>query len=180
MGWIDGQGRENRQSPLTKKSIDVFELFSRKPVIPQEFKALGRHGRADALPQATVLPGHQLLRVSSDLLELIDRPHAIGCKVLRRAFAQRLFANTGHAHHEEFIEIRTENRQKLQPLHERIAGILGFLKHAEIKLQPAQFPIDERIRTDCALHFIAHFCRHSRPLSSFINGCRKGCRKGCR
>ena len=52
----------------------------------------------------------------------------------------------GHAHHEELVQVRAEDREELHPLQQRHARILGLLEHAPVELEPRQLAVDERAR----------------------------------
>ncbi len=44
--------------------------------------------------------------------------------------AERLLAQARHADHEELVEVRAEDRQELDPLEQRVGGVLGLFQHA--------------------------------------------------
>jgi hypothetical protein len=52
-----------------------------------------------------------------------------------------LTAETGNPDHEEFIKIRREDRQELDPLQKRMSRILSFLQHTQVELKPAEFAV---------------------------------------
>ena len=67
--------------------------------------------------------------------------------VLRKGveFRTRLPAQTGDAHHEEFVEIIGRDRQKAQLLQQRVIAVRGLLEHAPIELEPGQFAVHEAL-----------------------------------
>src|SRR5262249_23934105 len=92
---------------------------------------------------AAILGGHQLLRPFSNALQLRNRSQTVGAVVLRCAIAEGLLAQTSDADHEEFVQVRAEDRQKLHPLQKRRAPILQLLEHAGVESQPAQLAVDK-------------------------------------
>ncbi|MGC3991268.1 MAG: hypothetical protein QM796_16625 [Chthoniobacteraceae bacterium] len=51
--------------------------------------------------------------------------------------------DTRDADFKKFVEIRTEDAQKLHALDERLGGILGLFEHAAIEFQPAQLAVEK-------------------------------------
>ncbi len=100
-------------------------------------------GRQDGFVPATVLLGDELFGAAGDPLELGEWLQAVGRRVLRQHIAEGLLAQAGDADHEELVQVRGEDREKLYPLEQRVIGVLGFFKHARVELQPAQFAVDE-------------------------------------
>ena len=45
------------------------------------------------------------------------------------------------AFHEKFVQIGTDDGQKLDPLQQRIARVLGFVQHSLVEGQPSQFAV---------------------------------------
>ena len=68
-------------------------------------------------------------------------------------------------HHEKLIEVRAEDRQKLDPLEQRHAFVLGFFKHAAIELEPGQFAIDVSVR----IHNLPIRAAHFRKIPCYRN-----------
>ena len=80
--------------------------------------------RHDRLVPAGVLLGDELLGPPGDPLQLRERLEPVGRRVLRQHVAERLLAQPGHADHEELVQVRREDRQKLHPLQQRIVRVL--------------------------------------------------------
>ena len=74
--------------------------------------------------QHAVLLGDELLGPPRDALQLRERLEPVGRRILRQHVAERLLAQAGHADHEELIQVRREDRQKLHPLQQRIVRVL--------------------------------------------------------
>jgi hypothetical protein len=157
VGRIDRHGREDRQNTILEEAVDMLAVRALERVVPQQLEPLRRHRRPDALLEAAILPGDQILRSLGDGLQLLDRAEPVWRIVLRGAFAEGLLTHAGHADHEEFVEIGAKDRQELQPLHQRILGVLRLLEHAQVEFQPAQLAVEERLRTDFAVrHVVPH------------------------
>ena len=64
---------------------------------------------------------------------------AVDAGILNAVFD--LLQETGHAHHEELVEIGAEDGEKLHALEQRIARIASFFENAALKLKQAQLGI---------------------------------------
>ena len=93
-------------------------------------------------------------------------------KLLRRRQSLRAFganarahlrAKAGDAHHEEFVEVVRRDREKLQPLQQRMPAVGGFFENAPVEIEPGQFPIDEAFRARGQLRRRVLFGRLSQP-----------------
>ena len=56
-----------------------------------------------------------------------------------------LLPQARHTHHKEFVDIRPEYRDKLDPLEQRIRRILRFFEHAPLKRKQAQVRIEVKL-----------------------------------
>ncbi len=134
-------------------------------------------------PSAHLLIG-QLDDALLDADELLPRAEP----VLRKGveLRARLPAQTGDAHHEEFVEIIRRDRQKAQLLQQRMIAVRGLLEHAPIELEPGQFAVHEALgrghqlfgtQQDIAGRFdhdgrfvwIVFFPRHANSPSNFTH-----------
>jgi len=61
-----------------------------------------------------VLRGDQLVGKALNLIKCLGRTRAVRCDITR--FALNLLLNAGNTDLEEFIQVRTEDAKKLQPL----------------------------------------------------------------
>ena len=78
-----------------------------------------------------------------DLGELLRRRQAV---VAQRGDARIDHAlQAGDAHHVELVEVGRRDRQKAQPLEQRMAEVLRLLEHAAVEGQPGQFAVDEAL-----------------------------------
>jgi hypothetical protein len=79
----------------------------------------------------------------ADMDELFGGRHTLGA--LADDAGTHLRAETGNAHHEEFVEVIGRNRQEFEPLQQRLAAVGRFLEHTAVEVQPRQFAIDEAV-----------------------------------
>jgi hypothetical protein len=98
-------------------------------------------GREHVGEQRPVLDRDQLAHELGDALELLGWRHAIGPGAALDA-GLHLLLQAAYPHHEELIEVRAEDCQKLQPLEQWHLGVLGLLQHPAIELEPAQLPVE--------------------------------------
>ena len=87
----------------------------------------------------TILARDELLAGVGDLLELLLRCHMGDVTALHAIFL--LVLQPRHADHEEFIQIRTRDRQEFQFFQQGIVRIHCFLQYAAIELQPRQLAV---------------------------------------
>jgi hypothetical protein len=58
-----------------------------------------------------------------------------------------LLFHDGNADLEKLVEIRAKDGEKFYALNERLGRILRFFENAPVKLEPAEFAIDEIFRS---------------------------------
>ena len=83
--------------------------------------------------EETILARDKLLAGVGDLLKLLLRRHMGDVTALHAIFL--LVLQPRHADHEEFIQIRTRDRQEFQFFQQGIVRIHCFLQYAAIELQ---------------------------------------------
>ena len=98
-----------------------------------------------------------------------------GPNVARLAFD--LLFDSGDANLEKLVQVRAENRKKLDALDERLRRILRFFEDAAVELEPAQLAIDE-ILADRKNALLRNILCRTRPLRRLIGdtGFRNSCR----
>ena len=68
----------------------------------------------------------------------------------------------GDAGFKKIVEVGAESSEELDALQQRVGGVQGLVKHALIKLQPAQLPV-EQVLSGHFLRFASlHVLRHCR------------------
>jgi hypothetical protein len=143
--------------------------------------------------QRNTIIGEKCAQIAPDLLlalfqrriSLADRHQLLrrGPSIDRHFFdlAPGLPGQTRDPDRHEFVEVAARNRQKAQPLEQRIFLILGFGKHALIEGQPAQFAVEEQClsRSRDAVYGLKRCftrlrprsyprSRHNRPLQAAV------------
>ena len=144
MSRIDCDRREHREDVLFEMLVERGLLLLLELVGSEQ-----RESRcAKLLPQALVPDAvvlvDELVGALGDRGELLIRGLAVRRNLVDLAGELRL--EPRDAHHEELVEVRSENRRKLQPLVERnpVVGRLG--EDARVELEPGKLPVDEQAR----------------------------------
>ena len=65
--------------------------------------------------------------------------HAIRAGFERTAL--HLTFQPGNPHHEEFVKVGTDNREKLYPLEQRVLFVLRFFKNSRLKSKQAELAV---------------------------------------
>ena len=105
--------------------------------------ALGGQERLDLLQEHPVLEGGQLVHRGRHGGDGLRGVHPV--RRHRQVAGVELPLETGHADHEELVEVRAEDGQELHALEQGRGGVLGLLQHAAVELEPGQLPIDEAV-----------------------------------
>ena len=84
--------------------------------------------------------GQQLLDLTADRNKLRRRAHTVGSGFGRSGFD--LSNQSGHADHEELVEVGTQDGEELQTFQQRIRFILRFIQNPMLKSEQAEFSID--------------------------------------
>ncbi len=81
-------------------------------------------------------------QVDDPLAQLVDhlrRRPAVRARVAEAGVD--LVVQAGDADHEELVEVRAEDRRELQPLEQRLVGLLGELEDALVERQPGELAV---------------------------------------
>ena len=88
-----------------------------------------------------LLVGHQLAGPLPDRLELLRRGEPV---LAQRLDPGKMLAfQPGHPHHIKFVEIVGRDRQKAQPLEQRMTQIVGLGEHPLVEGEPGELAIDK-------------------------------------
>ena len=134
---------EETIKPLPLPLVNFIVLQHYDSVFPERWE--------DRLVPTAVLTIDQFAGATTDGLQLSQGRHAIGRLVFRRARSERLFAQSRHANHEEFVHVRAENGQELDPFQQRIGCVFRLFQYARVEFQVTQFAIDEMLGMKCLL-----------------------------
>ena len=99
-----------------------------------------RRSESGQSPQAAIALGQQFLDLTADCDQLRRRAHTIGPGFGRSGFD--LSNESGHADHEELVQVRAEDGEELQSFQKRIRFILRFIQNPVLKREQAEFAID--------------------------------------
>ncbi len=142
------------------------EILRRKDIDPAVAEFLRQ-----ADPLLVLLPDQEGGLVI-DLLKLLRRGQTVIAQGLDVGLD--LPPQTGDAHHIEFIEVGSGNRQEAKPFEQRMGRIRGFFQNSPVKGQPGQFAVNQAFRAFqkvwlvflCFLVRALYFCRHLHPALS--------------
>ena len=142
MAGVDGQRGEDGEDLVAEKLARPFRIrlaqrrdIEQVDVIAPRAAGGSRRSRASKHPR----PGRaRLLGWPRKRLAGV-RPSG---PVLDGA-AVDLLLDAGHADLEKLVEVRGEDGEELDPLQQRLGGVLRLLQHAPVELEPAQLAIDE-------------------------------------
>ncbi len=136
-----GEHREDFLLEITARPGGAFGVQLRDVLDADAL--LGERGREFVAPER-ILRGHHLVHGALDGVEGIGGRHPIRADIA--GFAFDLLLDAGDANLEKLIEIRADDGEELDPLEQRLRGILRFLEDAAVELEPAQLAIDEIFR----------------------------------
>jgi hypothetical protein len=149
MPEVDGErgehGKEGAPEVFLEEALLLFVGF----LGAEEEDALRSQQWLHLLEKAAVLLVDQLMDARDHRGHRLRRRLAVRARILVAGVDPAL--QLGHPHHEELVEIRAEDGEKLHALEQRHGGILGLFEHPPIELQPRQFTIDERVWTHITL-----------------------------
>ncbi len=120
---IECQRGQNRKDSLVEVFRGPFNLrvTQLRVVVNEDSLLLERWHQS---LQASVSVIHQLLHFAADGNELGARSHAVRPNFHQTGLHLRLQA--GHPDHEEFVQVRTQDRNELHALQQWIPDVLGF------------------------------------------------------
>src|SRR5439155_8295901 len=88
-----------------------------------------------------ILLGEEFAHCFLNAIENLRRAQTVGTKFARLAF--NLLFNSGNTDLEKLVEVRAEDRKKLDPLDQRLPLILRFFQDPPVELEPAQLAVDK-------------------------------------
>src|SRR5205807_9692419 len=97
---------------LLEELAERLPFGERERAVLDELYSLLREPRQDFFAQAARVLGDEREQARPDLLQLLDRPHAVGRR-LRHMLGQRLL-QAGVADHEELVQVLREDREELE------------------------------------------------------------------
>jgi hypothetical protein len=143
MRGIDGKRGQHREDLGHEALFEPGAIFGREVAGPDD----GNAGLRELLHQDTprhLLVPHELAGAAIDGLELLRRRQAVLAG--RGNAGQHLRLEPGDAHHVELVEIVGRDRQKAQPLQQRMARAVRFGEDPLVEGEPGELPVDETRR----------------------------------
>ena len=162
MAGIDREGRDDRNDRPVEVGIEVPPLLRRELGRAQQSDALGGEQRLELVEEAPVLLVAEPARALRDSGQGLGRGEAVEPRA--RVVLAHAALEPGHAHHEELVEVRADDRKELDPLEQRYGRILGLFEDPAIELEPRQLAVDERVAV--------HALDAPRKVSSSRSPCR--------
>ena len=102
-----------------------------------------RSGVELVVPKSVLRRDH-LMHGALDGVKGLGRRHSVRADIAR--FALDLLLDAGDANLEKLVEVRADDREKLDALDQRLGWVLRFFEDAPVELEPAQLAIDEILR----------------------------------
>ena len=137
----DRERRQHRVDVAREHRLEPLQLLRRALLDRHDLDALGGERRPQlALPELR-LPSGQLRDACLDAGERLRGGHAVGgahgepCRLLVHQAC--------HAHHEELVEVRREDRAELDALEQRLRLVAREVEHARVELDPRQLAVEE-------------------------------------
>ena len=136
--WSAGMRRvaEALMGALPVAAVMMLALFFGQLLRPAQKYSLFLQGGHKLVAQTVIGQREHLANGLADTVHLFARRHAVGAGANRYA-GGHLLLEPADSHHEEFVEIRREDRQELEPFQKRHGRVERLLQNAAIELQPA-------------------------------------------
>src|SRR5436190_13698130 len=144
MTGIHSQWREHWKNFLQKITVRPRCTFRRQFRDFAHKNPILRQLRQQFIVPERILRRHEFAHCFLDSIKHLRGAQSIGTDAAR--FALDLLFDPGDANLEELVQIRTNDREKLNALDERLPLILRFFKNAAVELEPAQLPINKIFR----------------------------------
>src|SRR3546814_7675564 len=119
-----------------------FDLFSGNTLDIEHFDPLARQFAADRVPYRLNVR-HQGGGGVAYLVDLLSRRAPVRRTPLD--VLKLLALESRHADHEEFVEVRSRDRQEAESLEQRVRCVARLLKHAAVECQPRKLAIEKAI-----------------------------------
>ena len=143
MRRIDGEWRQNRKDVLKEVLLQPVPLPSGQVGDIENDDSVGDQFGAQSAPPF-LLGGDKRRHPLADVLELLGgSPTVVGDFNDPR---ENLTNESGHPNHEEFVKIVGRDRQKAEPLEQRMMRVRRLFQHPPIELQPRKLAVDEPFR----------------------------------
>src|SRR5690348_3486794 len=126
MARIDGERREHRENLRLEMLVDRAPFYRTEVLHAKQPNSI-RLELAQEVFEAGTLERRQAHDFAVNRLELLNGSQAVGRRL--HDFRRDLSPESRDAHHEEFVEIAAEDREKLHALEERRSRVQRLVKH---------------------------------------------------
>ena len=142
MCGIDGLRSQRRINFVIEIRGQETALFLAQLIEMNNGDALVAQFAAELFTPVFLGDGSHVHDPAPDFSELSGRAHLVIARGLAAAAVET--EHVGHTDHEELIQVRIENGQKLQLLQERSFVIKGALQHPPVEFQPVELTVEEQ------------------------------------
>ncbi len=139
MRGVDRQRRQDRVDPLLEDGVQPRPLLVVDVAPEHQLDACFGQLRHDLLREQLRLPVHEIAHLLADGRQDLCGGAAGGGFHGDPGGQSPL--QSGHADHEELIEVAGEDGEELRPVQRREIRVLRQLQHALVELQPGQLPV---------------------------------------
>ena len=140
---VDGERREQRKNLLQEMILEPgLFLLGHVRSVDQHDALLGE--RLAQFAPALLLVAGQHRDGLGNAGELLGRRQPVGA--LGGDAGAHLALEAGDADHGEFVEVVGRDREKADPLQQRVGFVGRLLEHAPVEMQPGQLTVDESLR----------------------------------
>ena len=140
MAAVNGKGRQHGVNGVVEKTLAEAHLIIHERIGVDHGNAVGTKLGQDGLVIDGILHVAQLMRAFADGDELLLGGHS--CGVYRVVSGTELVAYGSDAHHEEFIEVGCDNREKFNAFKYGIFICHSLHHNAVVEFQPAKLAVD--------------------------------------
>ena len=136
----DHQGRQGREDLVLEDPVQPLALGLAQFVQRGDADAFDGQGRAQVPVEALSQSAVELQRAASDRLDLLLGREAVGAAGVDAGVD--LVPEPGHAHHEEFVEVRCIDGTELDPLEQRDRLVFGQLEDPLVEVEPGELAVE--------------------------------------
>ena len=142
VGGVDRQRRQHGEELAVELVGEVAPLAPPQPVPAHQLEAVLGEGREEVAVEQPALALDHRPHLGVDRRELLEGG-AVGAGIELAHVAGELLLQAAHPLHEELVEVGVEDGDELQPLQQRVGGVLRLVQHAGVELQPRQLAVEQ-------------------------------------
>ncbi len=147
---VDGDRREDREDLALEPGVERPQLGLVELLRFHEQNPVVGELRNDVL-EALRLRLDELMHALGDGAQRLGRGHPVGPELAD--LAGELLLEPGDAHHEELVEVRSDDGEELEALEQRNRLVFGLGEDAPVELEPRELPVQVEVRrAEVGLH----------------------------